>query len=45
VTELTLKLTRAEGMTEEELVHVRHGALLHDIGKMGVPDNILPKPD
>jgi len=27
VTELTLKLTRAEGMTEEELVHVRHGAL------------------
>jgi putative nucleotidyltransferase with HDIG domain len=44
VTELTLKLARAAGMTEEELVHVRRGALLHDIGKMGVPDHILLKP-
>jgi hypothetical protein len=32
-------------MSETELVHVRHGALLHDIGKMGVPDPILLKPD
>jgi len=31
-------------MDEEELVHIRRGALLHDIGKMGVPDNILLKP-
>jgi HD-GYP domain-containing protein (c-di-GMP phosphodiesterase class II) len=30
-------------MTEDELTHVRHGALLHDIGKMGVPDGILLK--
>jgi putative nucleotidyltransferase with HDIG domain len=45
VTEITLKLARTAGMTEEELVHVRRGALLHDIGKMGVPDNILLKPD
>ena len=45
VTEMTLKLARAAGITEEELVHVRRGALLHDIGKMGVPDNILLKPD
>src|SRR5271157_5910239 len=29
----------------EMLMHIRHGALLHDIGKLGVPDNILLKPD
>jgi PAS domain S-box-containing protein len=45
VTEMALKLVRAAGITEEELVHVRRGALLHDIGKMGVPDYILLKPD
>jgi HD-GYP domain-containing protein (c-di-GMP phosphodiesterase class II) len=45
VTEMTLKLARAAGITEEALVHVRRGALLHDIGKMGVPDQILLKPD
>jgi len=45
VTEMTLKLARAAGITEGELVHVRRGALLHDIGKMGVPDHILLKPD
>ena len=44
VTEMTLKLARAAGIIEEELVHVRRGALLHDIGKMGVPDHILLKP-
>jgi putative nucleotidyltransferase with HDIG domain len=44
VTELTLGLARAMGMSEDELVHVRRGALLHDIGKMGVPDAILLKP-
>jgi putative nucleotidyltransferase with HDIG domain len=44
VTEMTLRLAHAAGMTEEELVHVRRGALLHDIGKMGVPDAILLKP-
>ena len=44
VTELTMKLGRQFGLFEEELVHVRRGALLHDIGKMGVPDNILSKP-
>jgi putative nucleotidyltransferase with HDIG domain len=44
VTEVTLKLARAMGMPEEELMHVRRGALLHDIGKMGIPDNILLKP-
>ncbi len=45
VTELTLRLAReALGLGEAELVQVQRGALLHDIGKMGVPDNILLKP-
>ena len=44
VTDLTLKLTRAFKLGENELAQVRWGALLHDIGKMGVPDSILLKP-
>jgi putative nucleotidyltransferase with HDIG domain len=44
VTDLTLRLARMMGVGEEELVHMRRGALLHDIGKMGIPDNILLKP-
>jgi PAS domain S-box-containing protein/putative nucleotidyltransferase with HDIG domain len=44
VTEMTLKLARAFNLSEVELVQVRWGALLHDIGKMGVPDGILLKP-
>ena len=44
VTELTLRLARGMGIGEAELVHIRRGALLHDIGKMGVPDQILLKP-
>ena len=44
VTEMTVTLAEAFGMSEEELVQVRRGALLHDIGKMGVPDAILLKP-
>jgi HD-GYP domain-containing protein (c-di-GMP phosphodiesterase class II) len=44
VTEMTLKLARIMGIKEEELVHIRRGALLHDMGKMGVPDNVLLKP-
>jgi putative two-component system response regulator len=43
VTEITLRLAREFGMSEEELVHIRRGALLHDIGKLGVPDGILLK--
>ncbi len=43
VTRLTQELAIATGMNENELVHVRRGALLHDIGKMGVPDSILLK--
>lgn len=44
VTDLTLRLARQMGLSEAELIHVRRGALLHDIGKMGVPDSILRKP-
>lgn len=44
VTEATFRLARAMGMEDEELVHLRRGALLHDIGKMGIPDTILRKP-
>ena len=45
VADLTLRLAIAMGINEAELVHIRRGALLHDIGKMGVPDRILLKPD
>ena len=45
VTEMTLRLAKRMGFSEQELVHVRRGALLHDTGKMGVPDSILLKPD
>lgn len=44
VTEMTLHLAREMGVSSEELVHIRRGALLHDIGKMGIPDKILLKP-
>jgi len=43
VTELTVGTARIYGMSEKEIVHVRRGALLHDIGKMGVPDSVLMK--
>jgi len=45
VTNLTLKLAEAMGVSERERVQIRRGALLHDIGKMGIPDRILLKPD
>ncbi len=45
VTEMTMRLAAAMGLSDAELVHVRRGVLLHDIGKMGIPDNILLKPD
>jgi len=44
VTEMTLQLSKALGLREEDLVHIRRGSLLHDIGKLGVPDQILFKP-
>lgn len=44
VTETVVSLARAMGLPESELVQIRRGALLHDIGKMGIPDSILLKP-
>jgi putative nucleotidyltransferase with HDIG domain/PAS domain S-box-containing protein len=44
VTEMTIKLARSMGIPDEELIHIRRGALLHDIGKMAIPDSILLKP-
>lgn len=43
VTEWTVKLAMLAGMGEADIVQVRRGALLHDIGKMGIPDHILNK--
>ncbi len=44
VTDLSLRLARRLGLTESELVHIQRGAILHDIGKMAIPDRILLKP-
>lgn len=44
VTDMAVRLAQAMGLRGSELEHVRRGALLHDIGKTGVPDSILLKP-
>jgi putative nucleotidyltransferase with HDIG domain len=44
VTQTTVELARAMGLADEKLAQIRRGALLHDIGKMGIPDSILLKP-
>ncbi len=43
VTELTLRLARRMGLSDAEIANIHRGVLLHDIGKMGVPDHILRK--
>ncbi len=43
VAEMTLRLARAMGIPEPDLIHIHRGALLHDIGKLGVADSILLK--
>ena len=43
VTILTERLARSMGVKGEALQNIRRGALLHDIGKMGIPDSILLK--
>ena len=43
VTELTLRLARRMGIPEADLVHIRRGAILHDIGKVSISDSILLK--
>ncbi|HUF39584.1 MAG TPA: HD domain-containing phosphohydrolase [Anaerolineales bacterium] len=44
VADLTLALADRIGYTAADRIHLRRGALLHDIGKMGIPDSILQKP-
>ena len=44
VTILTHRLARSMGLSDSELVQVTRGALLHDIGKMAIPDGVLLKP-
>jgi putative nucleotidyltransferase with HDIG domain len=43
--ELCLVVAQELNIEKEQLVHLRRGALLHDIGKMGIPNSILNKPD
>ena len=44
VAEYTALIARHIGITEPELTDIRRGALLHDVGKIGIPDAILRKP-
>ena len=45
VARMTVDFARAAQVPEAQLVHIRRGAWLHDIGKMGIPDEILTKPE
>ncbi len=44
VTQMTIRLAEAMGIEKSEQMHIYRGAILHDIGKMGIPDSILNKP-
>lgn len=44
VTDITLRFAAMSGIKDTELIHIRRGATLHDIGKVAIPDNILFKP-
>ena len=44
VTDITMRLAQSMEIGEDQMVHIWRGALLHDIGKLGVPDSILLKP-
>jgi len=44
VIDLTLRLARDLGIPQNQWIQIRRGVFLHDIGKMGIPDNILLKP-
>jgi response regulator RpfG family c-di-GMP phosphodiesterase len=44
VTEMAVDLARLVGLDQESIIHMRRGGLLHDIGKLGVPDRVLLKP-
>lgn len=45
VTQMTLTIAQSMGLSDTELMHMRRGALLHDMGKMAIPDSILLKQD
>ena len=45
VTQMTVEIASKMELSQTAILHIRQGALLHDIGKMAVPDNILLKPD
>jgi len=45
VAAITVALANDMGLHGEDLLHIRRGALLHDIGKMAIPDSILKKHD
>jgi putative two-component system response regulator len=45
VSEKTVLLARAAGLDEEAQLHIKRGGLLHDVGKLGIPDSILLKPE
>ena len=45
VTQLSEKLAKIAGIRQDELIQIRRGSLLHDIGKLGVPDSILLTPN
>ncbi len=44
VTQLTIRLAKRVGIPQDQLIHIQRGALIHDIGKMAIPDYILLKP-
>jgi HD-GYP domain-containing protein (c-di-GMP phosphodiesterase class II) len=44
VTKATIELAKTMGIPDEQIIHIWRGSMLHDIGKLGVPDNILLKP-
>lgn len=44
VTDITMKLATRLGVKQTDLIHIRRGAILHDIGKVAIPDQILFKP-
>ncbi|MFO3795666.1 MAG: HD domain-containing phosphohydrolase, partial [Anaerolineales bacterium] len=43
VVEMSVRFARLFGVDESQIVHIRRGAILHDIGKMAIPDSILRK--
>ena len=43
VVEMSIAFGKSLGITGDELVNLYPGALMHDIGKIGVPDKILQK--